>query len=107
MASKLTWSPIRERTDGTPISEAELESFTYEVGVQPETGDPTPLVALPASLNSDNRYELLLADLPLERVDQYLAVRAIDGQGRTSDWSNLAFVALGARPNAPFDLRAE
>lgn len=110
MATRIKWIGPTQRVDGTPLSQEEQASIVYDLGFQPfgQADQQYDVIAsLPATLNPEGRYEVLIADLALPTSqDVDIAMRATDREGRASTWSNEASIVYAA-PNPPEALAVE
>jgi len=108
--TRLLWSAPRERTDGTPLTQEEIDAMVYTVGYQ-TMGQADQvyieLASFPGTLNPNGQYEQPFNTLGLPAEDLDLAMKAQDEQGRQSPWSDEVQVLLGKGPAAPTNLVAE
>ena len=104
MATRISWTGPTQREDGTPLSQEEQANLVYNLGWQPlgqADQEYTVIASLPATLNPDGRYQVLIADLALPpEQDVDIAMAATDRQGRSSRWSGEAQIVYTA-PNPP------
>lgn len=101
----MSWTAPTTNVDGTPIT-YELE---YEVGLlTADQGDYEPIVTIPGTLRTDERYEAPIADLELLAGEHVMALRSFakDDPEWMSEWSEpVTFAISDEIPNAPLDLR--
>lgn len=104
VATHLNWSAPTTRTDGSAYGDADHAG--YELGIS-DPGNPadgfSPWVSVPAAY--------AVTTWPLDELNMYepgdyeIALRTVDKQGGTSEWSSpLTFAARLAAPNPPAGL---
>jgi len=98
--SKIRWSAVTERVDGTPV----VGEISYELWVNGER-----FMSLPASLNPNGEFE---APITITDYGQYtIHLTAIetyeDGKSRESAPSNEVSFVITAAPKAPVILAVE
>jgi hypothetical protein len=99
----LSWKGPTTNVDGTPITYA----LEYEVGLVAD-GNVTPLMVVPAQLQTGTGYEAPIGGLGLDYGTYEVVLRtfAKDDPERVSDWSNPVEFAISEQiPNAPLELR--
>lgn len=109
MQTRIWWTAPQSRTDGTALSQEEIDALVYDLGYQTVDGleDYTVIAVLPSTLNSEGNYQVMIADLNLPDEDIAVAIRATDREGRMSAWSHEVLVYKGPAPNPPAALGAD
>lgn len=100
----LSWKGPTTNVDGTPITYA----LEYEVGLVGSDGAITPLMVVPAQLQTNTDYEAPIGGLGLDYGVYEIVLRtfAKEAPERVSDWSNPVEFAISEQiPNAPLELR--
>lgn len=101
--SVMSWTAPTTNVDGTPI-QYELE---YEIGMSDANGAISPLMVIPAQLQTDSDYKAPIAALGLANGTYQIALRtfAKDDPKRVSAWSEPVEFAISEQiPNAPLAL---
>lgn len=99
----LSWKAPTTNVDGTPITYA----LEYEVGIVAD-GTITPLMVVPAQLQTGTDYEAPIGGLGLDYGTYEIVLRtfAKEDPERVSDWSNSVEFAISEQiPNPPLELR--
>lgn len=112
MATKLTWNAPLTAVDGTPYTQAEIDSFIYELGYRANPGEQfLPHASFPGTLNPGGKYEADFVDMPgLPTTPVEVALRTVDASedpALKSAWSETVPLDLGSVPNPPTNLATE
>lgn len=99
--TKFTWTGPTTYVDGTPYGAADHGRYQLELN------GGTALIEVPVAWNTNNTYELPIANLAgLKQGNNTARMRTVAANGQVSDWTNPVTFQYFSIPKAPTNLAA-